>query len=87
MLLRPDDRVRVGPLAREVDRPQRPRGRTSSDELALRVFALDARKAVGAVKKLLTLCSEITRQKVPASGVPTGLPSKTIVVLPWISGA
>ena len=46
-----------------------------------------ARKAVGAVKKLRTLCSEITRQNVPASGVPTGLPSKTMVVLPWMSGA
>ncbi len=46
-----------------------------------------ARNAVGAVKKLRTLCSSITRQKVPASGVPTGLPSNTMVVLPWISGA
>ena len=43
---------------------------------------ITARNAVGAVKKLFTLCSEITRQNVPASGGPTGLPSKTIVVLP-----
>ena len=31
--------------------------------------------AVGAVKKLRTLCSLMTRQKAAASGVPTGLPS------------
>ena len=36
---------------------------------------LMARKAVGAVKSAATLCSETTRQKAPASGVPTGLPS------------
>ncbi len=48
---------------------------------------LIARKAVGAVNSALTLCSEITRQKVPASGVPTGLPSNSTVVQPWISGA
>ncbi|OIQ70141.1 hypothetical protein GALL_482520 [mine drainage metagenome] len=46
-----------------------------------------ARKAVGAVKNEVTLWFWITRQKVPASGVPTGLPSNTMVVLPWISGA
>ena len=46
-----------------------------------------ARSAVGAVKKDRTLCSAITRQKVPASGVPTGLPSNTIVVQPAIRGA
>ena len=34
-----------------------------------------ARKAVGAVKNVFTLCSEITRQNAPASGVRTGLPS------------
>ena len=38
--------------------------------------------AVGAVKRDLTLCSEITLQKTPASGVPTGLPSKRTVVHP-----
>jgi hypothetical protein len=43
---------------------------------------LIARKAVGAVKRHLTLWSAITRQNVPASGVPTGLPSKTMVVQP-----
>jgi hypothetical protein len=36
---------------------------------------LIARKAVGAVNSAITLCSAITRQKAPASGVPTGLPS------------
>jgi hypothetical protein len=36
---------------------------------------LIARKAVGAVKSAATLCCAITRQKAPASGVPTGLPS------------
>ena len=36
---------------------------------------LIARKAVGAVNRTETLCSAITRQKAPGSGVPTGLPS------------
>ena len=36
---------------------------------------LMARNAVGAVNSATALCSEITRQKAPASGVPTGLPS------------
>jgi len=36
---------------------------------------LIARKAVGAVNRLFTLCWEMTRQKAPASGVPIGLPS------------
>ncbi len=36
---------------------------------------LMARKAVGAVNMAATLCSEITRQNAPGSGVPTGLPS------------
>ena len=36
---------------------------------------LMARKAVGAVNSVTTPCSAITRQKAPASGVPTGLPS------------
>ena len=44
---------------------------------------LIARKAVGAVKSVFALCCEITRQKAPASGVPTGLPSYRIVVFPW----
>ena len=38
--------------------------------------------AVGAVNKDFTLCSEITLQKTPASGVPTGLPSNNTVVHP-----
>ena len=45
-----------------------------------------ARNAVGAVKKATALCSLITRQNAPASGVPTGLPSYMIEVAPWISG-
>ncbi len=47
----------------------------AADELALRVFLLMARKAVGAVNRHTTLCSSSTRQNAPASGVPTGLPS------------
>jgi hypothetical protein len=43
---------------------------------------LMARNAVGAVKKATALCSEITRQNAPASGVPTGLPSYMIEVAP-----
>src|SRR5437588_541216 len=43
---------------------------------------LMARNAVGAVKRATALCSEITRQNAPASGVPTGLPSYMIEVAP-----
>ena len=43
--------------------------------------------SVGAVKKATALCSLITRQNAPASGVPTGLPSKRTVVAPVSSGA
>jgi hypothetical protein len=45
-----------------------------------------ARMAVGAVKSTFTLCCSITRQKVPASGVRTGLPSNSTVVQPASSG-
>jgi hypothetical protein len=45
-----------------------------------------ARKAVGAVNSALTPCSAMTRQKAPASGVPTGLPSNSTVVQPFSSG-
>ena len=48
---------------------------------------LIALKAVGAVKKVFTLYSSIIRQKVPASGVPTGFPSKRTVVFPFNKGA
>ena len=34
-----------------------------------------ARNAVGAVNSATALCSEISRQNAPASGVPIGLPS------------
>ncbi len=43
---------------------------------------LIARKAVGAVNSEATLYSSMMRQKVPASGVPTGLPSNRMVVAP-----
>ena len=46
-----------------------------------------ALKAVGAVKSDLTLYSEIIFQNAPASGVPTGLPSKRTVVHPLNKGA
>ena len=48
---------------------------------------LIARNAVGAVNIDLTLCSAMTRQNAPASGVPTGLPSYSTVVHPVSSGA
>ena len=48
---------------------------------------LIALKAVGAVNKDFTLYSEIIFQKAPASGVPTGFPSKSTVVHPLNSGA
>ena len=41
-----------------------------------------ALNAVGAVNKTLTLYSEIILQKVPASGVPIGLPSNKTEVQP-----
>ena len=41
-----------------------------------------ARNAVGAVNSATALCSEITRQNAPASGVPIGLPSYMIEVAP-----
>ena len=46
-----------------------------------------ARSAVGAVNMPLTLYSSKIRQKVLASGVPTGLPSKRTVVAPASKGA
>ena len=46
-----------------------------------------ARNAVGAVKNATASCSEMTRQKLPASGVPTGLPSYMIEVAPGQMGS
>ncbi len=46
-----------------------------------------ARNAVGAVNSATGLCCAMTRQNAPASGVPTGLPSYMMVVLPFSSGA
>ena len=48
---------------------------------------LIALKAVGAVNNDFILYSEMTLQNTPASGVPTGLPSKSKVVHPLNSGA
>ena len=48
---------------------------------------LIARNAVGAVNMTRTSCSEMIRQNVPGSGVPTGLPSNTMVVFPAKRGA
>ena len=45
-----------------------------------------ARKAVGAVNMVTTPCCSITRQKAPASGVPTGFPSYITEVAPCSSG-
>ena len=46
-----------------------------------------ARRAVGAVLRILTLYSSRILQNVPASGVPTGLPSKSTVAAPARRGA
>lgn len=48
---------------------------------------LIARMAVGAANSTFTRCCAATRQKAPASGVPTGLPSYRTVVQPVSSGA
>jgi len=55
--------------------------------LGPRVLLGIARNAVGAVNSALTPCCSTTRQKAPASGVPTGLPSYSTVVAPASSGA
>jgi hypothetical protein len=44
------------------------------------------RSAVGAVNNVCTLWRSITRQKLDASGVPTGLPSYISVVQPISKG-
>ena len=75
------------PLAGEEQSAQRTRDRSLRMQLPSGSSFLIARKAVGAVNRTLTLCSAITRQKAPASGVPTGLPSYRTVVLPFSSGA
>ncbi len=49
--------------------------------------ASDVGWVVGAVKRAETSCSAMTLQKVPASGVPTGFPSNTIVAQPCSNGA
>jgi hypothetical protein len=66
--------VRVQALPGEKEVPERP------DVIFLEVFPvrilfLIARNAVGAVKRTETPCCEMTRQKAPGSGVPTGFPS------------
>ena len=72
------------PARNSVRKPARsysPRSFASGSSLRM------ARKAVGAVNSAEMPWSAITRQKVPASGVPTGLPSNTTVVQPCSSGA
>lgn len=71
--------------ARSVFRP--PRWPTSLKKRSLGSSFRMARMAVGAVNRVLTLCLSMMRQKVPASGVPTGLPSNRTVVAPTSSGA
>ena len=61
------------------------RSRASSD--ASGSTFLIARNAVGAVNSARTPCCCTTRQNAPASGVPTGLPSKSTVVAPTSRGA
>jgi hypothetical protein len=55
-------------------------------QFGIGVLALDGPKAVGAVNMDFDLVLAITRQKTPASGVPTGLPSKRMVVQPLNRG-
>ncbi len=79
----------VGASARS---PAKNSARNFDRSYCLRSFASGsslrmARKAVGAVNSDTTPWSAQTRQKVPASGVPTGLPSNKIDVQPWNSGA
>jgi hypothetical protein len=81
LFLRPDDRVRIGPLAGEEQRAQA-RHIVIADEFAGRVFLLDGAEGGRRGEQRRDLVSSITRQKVPASGVPTGLPSNTMVVAP-----
>ena len=64
--------------------PRRPRLEKSlASGSSLRI----ARNAVGAVNSELTLYSSKILQKESASGVPTGLPSKSTVVAPASNGA
>ena len=80
LLLGPFERRRIGPLAGEEKRAE------TREVVFLRRSCrsgscpLMARNAVGAVNSATTPCSAMTRQKVPASGVPTGLPSNRTVV-------
>jgi hypothetical protein len=53
---------------------------------ASRVLALDGPECRGRGEHGLTLCWLITRQNTPASGVPTGLPSKENRGAPLSSG-
>jgi hypothetical protein len=86
LLLRPFDGVGVGAFAREEERFQR-RQVVVAHQRPARVVALDRAEGGRRGEEALDPCSAITRQKVPASGVPTGLPSNTMVVQPKVSGA
>jgi len=74
MLFGPLQRRRVGALAGE-KQSAKLRQVVAVNELALRILLLDGAEGGGAVKSAATPCSETTRQKAPASGVPTGFPS------------
>ena len=73
--LGPGDGVGIGALAGQEQRAQRAAPRYFLRKAPSGSSFRTARKAVGAVKKATTPYSAITRQKAPASGVPTGLPS------------
>ena len=85
LLLGPRDGRRIGALAGEKQGAKPPEV-VGADQLPSGSSRLIARNAVGAVKKTRTSCSSMTRQKAPASGVPTGFPSYMTEVQPWISG-
>ena len=74
LLLRPAQRLGVAALAGEEERAET--GQVVAPDVAsFGVLLRIARIAVGAVNSVETPCCEMTRQKAPASGVPTGLPS------------
>ncbi len=84
--LGPGDGGRIGALAGEKQGAE-PAEIAAADEPTSGSSRLIARNAVGAVKSTRTPCCSMTRQKAPASGVPTGLPSYMTVVQPKSSGA
>ncbi len=73
-LRRPGQRVGIASLAGQEERPQ-PREVVAAHVVCTGSSRLIALIAVGAVNNTSTPWSAQTRQKAPASGVPTGLPS------------